>query len=521
MMDMKMNFAACSTTRALIATLAGIGLFLVVFQLLNSFCPCSSKILPILQQSITGRIHDAAPSPGSQKVDKEADSPVPVADEFAWEQSIPSESQYSNFSEADGSDTSPPNVSNSSTEEDHEARDGRQMQPYGVAAHLFVHLGSYRGGARAFATVGLASKPLHVFGRPGFDCEWIPTGNLSNASLMAKGSRMLPDWGFGRVYTVVVVICTFDRDVGTDSEGGELVLHAYDGSDFTQAARIAALKEVPGEYNSSLFHPPYPYKYLYCGSPLYGNINPNRMREWMAYHAWLFGPSSYFVLYDAGGVDSDLMKVLNPWIELGRVKIENVREQKKYDGYYYNQFLFVNDCLHKYRFMSNWTFFFDVDEYIYISPGEAMDSVLDSYGASQLLIGQRHISEKLCLQNSDNMEGEDSRIWGFEKLVFKNVKKQRWNRKYVVNARKAFSAGVHLSKNLVGKTVRPNGNKISYYHYHDTINYPGELCREFIKVKDKTVWFEGDPYKYDGSMAGLIEDVKEFERKSLGSNTTS
>ncbi|KAJ7520255.1 hypothetical protein O6H91_20G074900 [Diphasiastrum complanatum] len=514
-MDKKMNFATCSISKALITTLAGIGLLLVLIQLLDSLCPCASNLsfgLPPWQQS------SSASTVQQQVISHIVDNSLPIAGKttLALEESIPLERQDTLLSSEDGSNSPYANSSSVTEEESQGVQDGRQLQPYGVAAHLFVHLGSYRGGPRSFATVGLASKPLHVFGTPGFDCEWIPA--RSNTSVIAEGSKMLPDWGFGRIYTVVVVNCSFHTDVGTDSEGGQLVLHAYSGDGFGKPVRISALNELKGHYNSSRFIPPYPYKYLYCGSPLYGSINPSRLREWMVYHAWLLGASSYFVLYDAGGLHSGLKKVLDPWIKLGRVKIESVQEQKKYDGYYYNQFLFVNDCLHKYRFMADWTFFFDVDEYVYIPPGESMDSVLDNHGASQILIEQRHISDKLCLLNSDNITAGDSSTWGIEKLVFNNVKKgHRWNRKYVINARNAFAAGVHLSQNLVGKTVRSNGYKLRYYHYHNTISYQGELCREYIKLQnDSYVLFEGDPYKYDERMKALVGDVKEFERKSLG-----
>jgi galactan beta-1,4-galactosyltransferase len=44
----------------------------------------------------------------------------------------------------------------------------REFKPYGNAAALFVQMGAYRGGPYTFAVIGLASKPIHVFGKPWY-----------------------------------------------------------------------------------------------------------------------------------------------------------------------------------------------------------------------------------------------------------------------------------------------------------------------------------------------------------------
>ncbi|KAJ7534819.1 hypothetical protein O6H91_12G005300 [Diphasiastrum complanatum] len=392
----------------------------------------------------------------------------------------------------------------------------RHFVPHGLGAYLFVHMGTYRGGPNTFATVGLASKPLHVFGKPYFICEWIPSSAKFHRTVTAKGWSILPDWGYGRVYTVVVVNCTFDNDVGTDVGGGELIVHAHHGDSFGEPARIPVLKEAPEQYNASVFDPPYPYDYLYCGSSLFGEIDSQRIREWVAYHAKIFGPRSHFVFHDAGGIHPDVQKVLEPWVKIGRVTIQNIREQEKYDGYYYNQFLIVNDCLHRYRFKADWTFFFDVDEYIYTPPGTSLADALRSVASyTQFTFEQMPMSNKLCLATDSDI----SSSWGFEKLVFHNVKRgKRLDRKYAIRARNAFATGIHMSENIIGQTTHSKGRKIRYYHYHDTISYKGEVCREFVSPhkQTSTVWFEKIPYKYDGSMVPLAAAVKEFELQQIG-----
>jgi hypothetical protein len=280
----------------------------------------------------------------------------------------------------------------------------RELRPYGSAAALFVQMGAYRGGPRTFAIVGLASKPAHVFGTPYFKCEWLPNpdpaGGGAPRPVRTKAYKMLPDWGYGRVYSVVVVNCTFPSNPNAGNLGGKLLVHAYYSTASRRYERFVALEEAPGSYDESRFRPPFPYQYLYCGSSLYGNISAPRMREWLAYHAHFFGPSSHFVLHDAGGVSPEVRAVLDPWVRAGRVTLQDIRAQAEYDGYYYNQFLVVNDCLHRHRHAANWTFFFDVDEYIFVPDGRTLEEVLGQLQRyTQFTIEQNPMSSKLCVED--------------------------------------------------------------------------------------------------------------------------
>ncbi|KAF9602864.1 hypothetical protein IFM89_031810 [Coptis chinensis] len=390
----------------------------------------------------------------------------------------------------------------------------RTFTSYGNAASLFVQMGAYRGGPNTFAIVGLASKPIHVYGHPWYKCEWISN---NNRSIKTKAYKILPDWGYGRVYTVVVVNCTFPTNPNEDNTGGTLVLYAYYNQSPKRYERIVALQEEPGVYNASTYSPPYKYEYLYCGSSLYGNLSAVRIREWIAYHAWFFGPSSHFVFHDAGGISTDVRSVLEPWVKLGRATIQDIRDQAEFDGYYYNQFLIVNDCLHKYRHAANWTFYFDVDEYIYLPDGNKLESVMKEFEEyTQFTIEQNPMSSKLCLNESTQ---DYSRKWGFEKLVFRDSRtKIRRDRKYAIQAKNAYATGVHMSENVTGKTLHKTETKIRYYHYHNSITVEGEPCREFLPVSaKKTVTMsENLPFVYDDNMKKLADTIKRFEEKTLG-----
>ncbi|KMS96194.1 hypothetical protein BVRB_001040 [Beta vulgaris subsp. vulgaris] len=400
----------------------------------------------------------------------------------------------------------------------------REFKPYGNAAALFVQMGAYRGGPTSFSVIGLASKPIHVYSQPWYKCEWVPNPTTINGSThqaqptRTKATKILPDWGYGRVYTVVVVNCTFPTNPNADNSGGKLLLYAYYSLSSRNFEKFTALTESPGSYNDTVYTSPPKYDYLYCGSSLYGNLSASRIREWLAYHSWFFGLNSHFVFHDAGGVSEDVRKVLEPWVKLGRVTVQDIREQENYDGYYYNQFLVVNDCLHRYRFAAKWTFYFDVDEYIYVPQGNSLKNVMEEFdGFTQFTIEQNPMSSSLCLNDSSQ---DYSRQWGFEKLVFRDWRTRiRRDRKYAIQARNALATGVHMSENIVGKALHRTDKKIRYYHYHNSIQVPGEPCRVFLppSAKKKITIHEKLPYVYDDNMKNLADTIKRSERETLGS----
>ncbi|KAH6796063.1 hypothetical protein C2S51_037049 [Perilla frutescens var. frutescens] len=387
----------------------------------------------------------------------------------------------------------------------------RAFNPYGSAAYNFIFMSAYRGGADTFAVIGLSSKPLHVYGKPSYECQWVPRHNsTANATVTTIGQKILPDWGYGRVYTVVVVNCTFRSPAGADGKGGKLILHA--GSDI-----IVALDETAEEFadfTAQVESVP-TYDYVYCGSPLYGKLSPARVREWVAYHVRLLGKKSHFVMHDAGGVHEGVREVLRPWMEKGFVSLQDVREQESFDGYYHNQFLIVNDCLHRYRFRAKWIFFFDVDEFIFVPKKSTMNSLMNSLsGFTQFTIEQMPMSGTLC-HHQDGPLPLAFRKWGFEKLVYRDVKRGvRRDRKYAVQPRNVFATGVHMSQNAVGKTTYKTEGRIRYFHYHGTIANRREPCNQFLNQSQITV--HGIPYVMDTTMREVAAAVKRFELKTIG-----
>ncbi|CAH8345742.1 unnamed protein product [Eruca vesicaria subsp. sativa] len=389
----------------------------------------------------------------------------------------------------------------------------RTFNGHGSAAYNFVTMSAYRGGVNSFAVIGLSSKPLHVYGHPTYLCEWVPHSPTQNP-VSTPGLKILTDWGYGRIYTTVVINCTFPSLV---TVSGNLILHATTGDPSLNLTNsIPVLSEPQNSVDFSLYtSTKKQYDYLYCGSSLYGDLSPQRVREWLAYHARFFGERSHFVLHDAGGIHGDVFEVLRPWVEMGRVTVHDIRDQERFDGYYHNQFMVVNDCLHRYRFMAKWIFFFDVDEFMYVPEGEGtVKEVMESLeGYSQFTIEQMPMSSRICY--SGDGPARTYRKWGFEKMAYRDVKKvPRRDRKYAVQPQNVFATGVHMSQNLQGKTYHKAESKVRYFHYHGSISQRREPCRHLFN--DSRVVFENNPYVLDTTIRDVGLAVKTFEMRTIG-----
>lgn len=120
-------------------------------------------------------------------------------------------------------------------------------------------------------------------------------------------------------------------------------------------------------------------------------------------------------------------------------------------------------------------------------------------------------------QNSKTWSNWICRKWGFEKFVYRDVKRGiRRDRKYAIQPRSVYATGVHMSQNLAGKTTHKTEGKIKYFHYHGSIAERRETCK--IMVNSTTeLTHEKIPYVLDTTMRDIAGVIKKFELKMIGS----
>ncbi|KAG6553603.1 hypothetical protein Mapa_004517 [Marchantia paleacea] len=418
----------------------------------------------------------------------------------------------------------------------------RRFVPMGTATFLFVHFSTHRVEPNSFAVVGMGAKALYLYSNPQFFCSWQPHDYPLRSAVHTNGSFIQPDRShvsYGKQYTGTVVYCTFDLPVGSDGIGGHLVVSATHGTihpsgleDLSFVAKV----EVPGEFNASHFRAPYELDHVYCGAPLYGSLSPKRVREWIAYHVRFLGERSHFFLYDAGGIEGKVMDVLRPWVAKGRVTIMNVRQGERYNSHYHNQFVVLNDCLFRSRSLAVWTWFFDVDEYMYIPPQySSVNLVINEIESKfwgkrlqRISMLQRPMDHKHCIRSGDSNEQDSA--WALEKLVYRRTQVTerggQMDRKSVVRADSALAMGPHEpvrmrmppgAKDLAEVTMWES-RRLQYYHYHGTVNKKeSELCHEFLGPEVNETTFDDVQHQFDDSMKLLAEGAKGFELETVGS----
>ncbi|BBN15384.1 hypothetical protein MPTK1_6g19180 [Marchantia polymorpha subsp. ruderalis] len=419
------------------------------------------------------------------------------------------------------------------------------LQPLSIALHPFVKFSTYRLSMNTILVVGLSSAVYRAFDKPVHDCTWHQEGK----DLVTTDAKMIyVKWDEGRMpYVPAIVNCTFPTAVGADASGGTLQLSiSAKPNRLSLTGTVAAnvYEERKGEvevFNRMVRKleqggaAALPYKYAYCGPPMFGRIRPDWILGWLTYHYRLYegmeGKVRFF-FYNVGALaDEGTLTVLEPFIKAGVVEIVNVLEIKDYTAHYRGQVLFVNDCLHRTRFIAQWTLFHDFDEFIYVPQPNSLQSLLKQHeDKAWLTFASLPASWKFCTELSRTVETR----WPVERMVcveeqpecrYKQEKPDPWlctgplgRRKYVVNPRKVFAAGIHyVTKDSGSGGVDLNGTLARLHHYHGalaTFNYLCNGVANFSARADNTSEFSR--YIFNDDVATETSKARDVLRRLLG-----
>ncbi|XP_024366071.1 galactan beta-1,4-galactosyltransferase GALS1 isoform X1 [Physcomitrium patens] len=414
----------------------------------------------------------------------------------------------------------------------------RRFLPMGTATFLFVHFSTYRVAPKSFATIGLGPKALFLYSNPAFFCSWHPAKEAAPV-IKTNGTFLQPvptHVSYGKQYTGTAVYCNFDTPIGNDGSGGRLeiqVTHGTQDASGLEDVNFVAKEEGAGEFNASLYQEPYQYDHVYCGAPIYGSINAQRIREWIAYHVWFFGERTHFYLYDAGGFDEQVRAVLQPWVKLGVVIIMNIRQEARFNSHYHNQFVILNDCLFRAKSMAKWTWFFDVDEYIHRPAGSNLNEVIkrietENFWGKRLQrvsIKQMSMDYSHCLRGSQPNSNE----WGISKMVYRKTDVGEYpDRKNFVLSDSCLATGPHEpmamsmppGANQTHHVTKWEGELLQYYHFHGAIGKAeGEICVDLLDPDVNVTSFNNVTHQFDDALKSLVDDVMAFEHRMINQAT--
>ncbi|KAJ7525482.1 hypothetical protein O6H91_17G053200 [Diphasiastrum complanatum] len=414
----------------------------------------------------------------------------------------------------------------------------QSLRPHGHAHYPFVQFSAYRESPRVFFVIGITSVVARKFDHVlVYKCEWHPKPNgsepsqpskVTDAELMYVYFDQMP-----RIYVVAPVNCTFEDDVGMDvEEGGSLFMTVSVGPHPGDTERVLALQEQKGEAVEAMRNrdQPLPLKYAFCGPPMHGNIRAEWVLHWLVYHHYLWRDSVHFFFYNVGGITDSVRQVLSPFVHKGLLTILDVEDQKEYPSWYFNQLLFVNDCLHRTRYLSSWTFFHDFDEFLAISSPNTLDKLLDEYkDAPYLSFGSLRASPWICADiHPGSSEWPLQRMRWVEKQPYCCVPDQDpWlcihgagARKYAVNPRKVFAGGIHKTAIPEEGGVNLNASIARLHHYQGIVSNKSTLCSSTVNasmpLETLHQYFPSSNYYLrDDHVSTQIGKAREFDAELL------
>ncbi|MBR1420179.1 MAG: glycosyltransferase family 2 protein [Selenomonadaceae bacterium] len=104
------------------------------------------------------------------------------------------------------------------------------------------------------------------------------------------------------------------------------------------------------------------------------------IKEWLEYH-YRIGVDKFYIYNNDSDDRSELLKILEPWIDAGVVDFEDASGK-------YRQMPVYNDAIERHRFDCRYMGFIDTDEFIYIKTGQTLPEFLhDHFGISDDIAG--------------------------------------------------------------------------------------------------------------------------------------
>lgn len=368
------------------------------------------------------------------------------------------------------------------------------LQPHGMAHYAFVEMNAYRASPRSFFIVGITSVLLRKAAPPVYTCEWHPNNathdlqeplqdethfNTTQANMLYISYDEN-----GELYVPAIVNCTFDGDVGANGYGGILAISVFVGGRYIKETRVVAKKEKRGEVEEVLNTTP-KYEYAYCSPPIFHCDRPHWFIQWLTYHHYVFEGKAHFFFYNVGGLTQEARMAMAPFLDAGLLTIIEAQEQRQYISWYYNQLLFINDCLHRSKALAKWVVFHDFDEFLDVQPPRTLNSLLEEYKEMPwITYGSIPASTGHCRLATDEEE------WAIERFLCRNEEpecmdkeKDPWNcvsatgrRKYIVRASKVITTGVHSISVPSEGGVNLNASIARVYHYRSALSKNVNPC---------------------------------------------
>ncbi|GJP54818.1 hypothetical protein CLOM_g13855, partial [Closterium sp. NIES-68] len=428
-----------------------------------------------------------------------------------------------------------------------------RFRPIGSARLLtFEQFSAYRLSPTQFAVVGLAARAMDEVRKVG-DCMWEPAKpaglgqaqeprgeevRVASATTEGSGSRrrrrrLLGEergeearreegrrleevevnkkgWIHGKVeelhvgehhslkYAGLILLCTLEREAYV-ALGGQLHM-GMEGED------VVVYEEHPVDVVGAVTHPPFLHNITHCSPPIHGQVNAERVYQWMDVHIRM--GVDHYAMYDVGGVDDHLRTAIQPFLDGGIADITDFREVVNYESWYHGQVMIVNDCVYRFRPLSKWIMYLDYDEFIFINGQERMPTPLSVHHFLMPYEGMPYVSHgslwwdcERCLPS----EGPDDPRRPLERMLWhgpgifcrakgNNTKASMCldhygHRKLFVDPRRVRMVENHVVQEPEGGGADVSTDILRHDHFHGLIKRGIKECTLAMKEHDNITWW--------------------------------
>lgn len=333
----------------------------------------------------------------------------------------------------------------------------------------FISYSAYRVAATRIAVLGIGALGWREARRIG-ECSWTDGDGISTTG---KLSVDYMEEHHNYLYEFIMFQCSFED--GPKESGGHLKM-VVDNEVFYPFRE---------EKNEMLDDPDkFAFNLAICGSPLFGEVVPNSVVEWLDYHRF-YTRIDHAFLYDTG-ISKALMNELKPYIDAGVVSIADLKDGYRYMAWAQNQALAMHDCLYRNRRLSKWVMYLDIDEYLEVPPPRTFAEILKTHEDKVWISHGSYVFSTMFCEGGKAWAGEKYAVEVMlqrQKHIFciGNFDPQKCPtfygyRKLIANPRKLELVYVHMQGRPEEGGVDMAVDELRHMHYQ-SVSKPGFACR--------------------------------------------
>jgi hypothetical protein len=259
---------------------------------------------------------------------------------------------------------------------------------------------------------------------------------------------------------------------------------------------------------------------------MHTNVNADWIKAWIVYHNYIFNGDALYFFYNVGGLKDEDRHRFNDFVDAGLLNITDSTSHysQLYPSWYYHQLLYIEDCLQRSRFLADYVFFFDFDEFLqvflfsffncsfymfFVRPldlylrfsdvfqipaPETIESLLEKHKELPwLTVGSFPADHDHCTPaaTSGLQYPVERMLWHAKVPECMHADEDPWmciaavgRRKWIANTKYTLLGGVHRAALPFEGGINMNASAARVIHFHGVLNPNIALCNHLVEARD-------------------------------------